>query len=144
MSPPSTPTTVVGSIASIVAERRSSSNIASSPKMSPGPKVASVIVRPSPWLRIARALTVAHDVTGVAVVALAEHELPRVELARHRHLRDPLEVARLERFEGGHPPQQLDDLIGAHIPHLAKGIPHRATGPPQELPRGARPHRRPQ
>jgi hypothetical protein len=43
------------SIASIVADRRSSSNIASSPKKSPGPKVASVSVRPSVWLRVARA-----------------------------------------------------------------------------------------
>ena len=39
---------------STVAERRSSSNIASSPKMSPGPKWASVIVRPSACSRIAR------------------------------------------------------------------------------------------
>ena len=43
------------SIASTVAERRSSSNIASSPKMSPGPKIASVIWRPSACSRIARA-----------------------------------------------------------------------------------------
>jgi hypothetical protein len=40
---------------STVAERRSSSNIASSPKMSPGPKWASAIVRPSTFSRTARA-----------------------------------------------------------------------------------------
>jgi hypothetical protein len=40
---------------STVAERRSSSNMASSPKMSPGPNCASVIVRPSGCSRIARA-----------------------------------------------------------------------------------------
>ena len=55
MSGPSTPTTLVGSTASTVADRRSSSNIASSPKMSPGPKVARVIVRPSGWVLMARA-----------------------------------------------------------------------------------------
>ena len=45
----------VASIASTVAERFSSSNIASSPKMSPGPKCASAIERPSACSRIARA-----------------------------------------------------------------------------------------
>ena len=78
--------------------------------MSPGPNVASVIVRPSLCVRIARAWPVAHDVAGVAGVALAEHDLPRLELARHRHLGDPLEVAALERRERGHPREQLDDL----------------------------------
>ena len=43
------------SMASTVAERFSSSNMASSPNTSPGPKVARVIVRPSEWVRRARA-----------------------------------------------------------------------------------------
>jgi hypothetical protein len=55
MSGPSTASVLVGSIASTVAERFSSSNSASSPKMSPGPNVASVSVRPPAWVRIARA-----------------------------------------------------------------------------------------
>ena len=78
--------------------------------MSPGPNVASVIVRPSPCVRIARACPVAHDVAGVAGVALAEHHLPGLEAARHRHLGDPLEIAALERREDGHAPEQLDHL----------------------------------
>jgi hypothetical protein len=52
---PSTAIASTSSSVSTVAERRSSSNIASSPKMSPGPKCASVSVRPSPCSRIARA-----------------------------------------------------------------------------------------
>ena len=48
-------TALVSSIASTVAERRSSSNSASSPKMSQGPNVASVSVRPSVCVRNARA-----------------------------------------------------------------------------------------
>ena len=55
MSVPSTAIASTASSVSTVAERRSSSNIASSPKMSPGPKCASVSVRPSPCSRIARA-----------------------------------------------------------------------------------------
>ncbi len=50
---------------------------------------------------------IAHDVAGVAGVAFAEHDLTWRELARHRHLRDPLEVAALERRERGHPSEQL-------------------------------------
>ena len=69
-----------------------------------------MIVRPSPCSRIARAWPVAHDVAGVAGVALAEHDLARLEVARHRHLGDPLEVAPLERREHGHAPEQLDDV----------------------------------
>ena len=55
MSAPRIAIASTSSIASTVAERRSSSNIASSPKMSPGPKCASVIERPSPCSRTARA-----------------------------------------------------------------------------------------
>jgi hypothetical protein len=55
MSPPRIAIASVDSIASTVAERRSSSNIASSPKISPGPKVASVMERPSLCSRTARA-----------------------------------------------------------------------------------------
>ena len=55
MAEPGIATALRSSSASTVAERRSSSNIASSPKMSPGPKRASVIVRPSECWRIARA-----------------------------------------------------------------------------------------
>jgi hypothetical protein len=55
MSGPRIPATSRSSIASTVADRRSSSNIASSPKMSPGPNVASVIWRPSGCSRSARA-----------------------------------------------------------------------------------------
>ena len=110
MSGPSTPTTIVVSIACTVAERRSSSNIASSPKMSPGPNVASVIVRPSPCVADRARMALAHDVAGVAGVAFAEHHLARLELARHRDLGDPLEVAALERRERGHPREQLYDV----------------------------------
>jgi hypothetical protein len=55
MSTPGMPSTSSASTASTVAERRSSSNIASSPKKSPGPNVASVICRPSACSRTARA-----------------------------------------------------------------------------------------
>ena len=55
-------------------------------------------------------MTVAHDVAGVARVALAEDGLARLEHARHRDLGDPLEVALLQSLEHGHPPEQLDDL----------------------------------
>ena len=55
MSAPRIAIASVSSIVSMVAERRSSSNIASSPKMSPGPKCASVIERPSECSRMARA-----------------------------------------------------------------------------------------
>ncbi len=70
--------------------------------MSPGPErgerdrapVRVAAHRP----RVARA----DDVAGVAGVALAEHRLPRLEVARHGDLRDPLEVGWLERRERGH------------------------------------------
>ena len=54
MSEPAIAIASTSSSVSTVAERRSSSNIASSPKMSPGPKWASAIVRPSVFSRIAR------------------------------------------------------------------------------------------
>ena len=78
--------------------------------MSPGPNVASVIVRPSPCSRIGARVTLAHDVAGVARVALAEDHLAGLEAARHGELGDPLEVALLERREHGHAPEQLDHL----------------------------------
>ena len=84
MSGPSTPTTLVCSIASTVAERRSSSNIASSPKMSPGPNVGERDRAPV-GVRADRArVAVANDVAGVAGVALAEHRLPWLEAPRAR------------------------------------------------------------
>ena len=46
----------VFSAASTLAERRSPSSIASSPKIAPGPRVASVITRPSECWRITRQL----------------------------------------------------------------------------------------
>ncbi len=52
----------------------------------------------------------AHDVAGVARVALAEHRLPRLELARHRDLGDALQIGGLERRERGDATQQLDYL----------------------------------
>jgi hypothetical protein len=55
MSEPGTAMACTSSSVSTVAERSSSSNIASSPKMSPGPKCASAIMRPSGCSRIARA-----------------------------------------------------------------------------------------
>ena len=55
MSVPRIAIASVSSTASTVAERRSSSNIASSPKMSPASEVASVIERPSECSRTARA-----------------------------------------------------------------------------------------
>ncbi len=51
-----------------------------------------------------------HDVAGVAGVALAEDHLPGLEAAGDSHVGDPLEVARLERGERGHPPEQLDNV----------------------------------
>jgi hypothetical protein len=96
MSGPSTATTLVGSIASTVAERRSSSNSASSPKMSPGPYFASA--------------TGANDVTGVARVALAKYDLARLERARDGEVGDPLEVLALERREHRHTREQLDHI----------------------------------
>ena len=84
--------------------------------MSPGPNVASVIVRPSAWLRIARAWPLADDVAGVAVVALAEHQLPGLERARHGQLGDPLEVAVLERLEDRHARPAARVALRAHHP----------------------------
>ena len=55
MSAPRIAIATVSSIASTVADRSSESNIASSPKISPGPNVASAIERPSTCSRIARA-----------------------------------------------------------------------------------------
>ena len=49
------PGDIFGELAMFDAERRSASNIASSPKMSPGPNEARVIVRPSGCARTARA-----------------------------------------------------------------------------------------
>jgi hypothetical protein len=53
----------------------------------------------------------ADDVAGVARVALAEHDLPRLELARNRKFCDLLEVALHERREHGHAPEQIDNLL---------------------------------
>ena len=55
-------------------------------------------------------MALAHDVAGVAGVALAEHHLARLEPARHRQLGDPLEIALHERGEHGHAPEQLHHL----------------------------------
>ena len=60
--------------------------------MSPGPKVASVIERPSGVLADRPRVTRAHDVAGVALVPLAEHDLAGVEAARHRHLGHPRQL----------------------------------------------------
>ena len=52
----------------------------------------------------------AHDVAGVAGVALAEDDLTGLELAGHGELCDPLQVGGHERREHGHAREQLDDL----------------------------------
>ena len=43
----------------------------------------------------------ADDVAGVAGIALAKDDLPRLEAARHGKLRDAGELARAERLEDG-------------------------------------------
>ncbi len=55
-------------------------------------------------------LPLAHDVAGVALIALAEDRLAGLEAPGDGHLRDPLEVAGLERREHRHPPEQLDHV----------------------------------
>ena len=50
----------------------------------------------------------ANDVAGVARVALAEDDLARLELARHRQLGDPLQIVCIERGEHRHAREQLD------------------------------------
>ena len=55
-------------------------------------------------------VALANHVAGVAGVALAEHDLARLEAARHRQLGYPLEVAHHEGGEHGHPPEQLHHL----------------------------------
>jgi hypothetical protein len=53
----------------------------------------------------------ADDVAGVALVALAEDDLLRVEAPRHRDLRDPAQVLGPERLEHGHGAQQRDAVL---------------------------------
>ena len=75
MSAPRMPTTSVSSTTSTVAERFSSSNIASSPKMSPGAEARQRDRAAVRVLADRAGLAGAHDVARVAVVALAEDDL---------------------------------------------------------------------
>ncbi len=52
----------------------------------------------------------AHDVAGVAGVALAEHRLARLEARGTATSAIRCEVVGLERREHGHPPEQLDHV----------------------------------
>jgi hypothetical protein len=54
--------------------------------------------------------TGADDVTGVARVALAEHNLARLKRARNREIGDPLQVFALERREHRHAREQLHHI----------------------------------
>ena len=110
MSGPSTPTTIVVSIAShggraalVLEHRELAEDVAGAERRERDR--APVAVR-ADRARVA----LADDVAGVAGVALAEHDLLRRELARHRHLGDPLEVAALERRERRDPSEQLDNV----------------------------------
>ena len=94
MSEPRIASASRSSIASTVAERRSSSNIASSPKMSPGPNVRERDLAAVGVLAQGARVAGAHDVAGVGVVALAEDDLAGGEAARDRDRGDLLEVAR--------------------------------------------------
>jgi hypothetical protein len=51
------------------------------------------------------------DVARVALVALAEDDLVRREVARHRHLRDLREVLAAQSLEDRDPAEQLDDVL---------------------------------
>ena len=103
----------------------SSSNIASSPKMSPGPKVASAIWRPSACSRTARAWPRADDVTRVGLVALAEHDLARRRSAAGGRPRPPA--------RGPRPPAARTPARGSAArpflvcsPSLRRGLPLRS------------------
>ncbi len=52
----------------------------------------------------------AHDVAGVAGVALAKDDLAGLELAGHGELGDALQVGGVQRGEHGHACEQFDDL----------------------------------
>ena len=139
---------------STVAERSSSSNIASSPKMSPGPKCASAIDAPVGMLADRAGVAGAHDVARVAGVALAEDHVMAGERARHRDLDHALQVVRCQRLEDRHLPQQSYALLcSGHAGRLnglgAVGLPRsaarRRTGGARRAPRAgvAQPKRAP-
>ena len=62
--------------------------MASSPKMSPAPNVASVSVRPAAVLAHGADAPGAHHVARIAAIALPEHHVAGIEMAGHRHRRD--------------------------------------------------------
>ena len=92
---------------------RSPSSIASSPKIAPGPRVASVIARPSGVLAGDPAAPVADDVAGVARVPLVEDARVARKAARDRHLGDPLELGGRELREQRHAAAGARRLLGS-------------------------------
>src|SRR5262249_25360931 len=72
--------------------------------------------------------TLAHDVAGVAGVALAEDHLIRLEPARNRELGNALQIGALERGEHGYATQQLDHVCCAKPSHGARDSPAQLGG----------------
>ena len=108
------------SIVSTVAERRSSSNIASSPKMSPGPEGGERDLAAVGVLAHRAGVAGADDVARVGLVALAEDDLARAEPARVGDLGDEREVLGRERREHRDAAEQLGGLQCAGR-HVARG-----------------------
>ena len=113
MSGPRIASTSSGSIVSTVAERRSSSNIASSPKMSPGPERGERDLAAVGVLADRPRVAGADDVARVRLVALAEHDLARAEAPRVADLGHQLEVVGRQRREDRHLAEELDRLLCA-------------------------------
>ena len=134
MSGPRIASTSRSSIASTVAERRSSSNIASSPKMSPGPNVRERDLAAVGVLAHRARVAGAHDVARVGVVALAEDDLARGEArAGRRPSATRPRSSRAELREHRHAAEQLGGVLGAGG-HVAAG---HTTAPRPSTPRSS-------
>ena len=118
MSGPRMASASIASIVSIVAERRSSSNIASSPKMSPGPEGGERDLAPVGVLAHGARVAGADDVTRVGLVALAEDDLARARNGAGGRPRRRARGRRPERRENWDPAEQLGGLkcAGRHVP----------------------------
>ena len=125
MSTPGMPSTSSASTASTVAERRSSSNIASSPKMSPGPERGERDLAPVAVLAHRARVAGADDVARVGVVPLAEDDLAAAEAPRHGDVRDAHQVLGAQGLEDRYAAEQRRRLLCARG-HVPRSIPDQA------------------
>ena len=125
MSTPGMPSTSSASTASTVAERRSSSNIASSPKMSPGPERGERDLAAVGVLAHGARVAGADDVARVGVVVLAEDDLSAAEAPRHGDVRHAHQVLGAQGLEDRYAAEQSRRLLCARG-HVPRSIPDQA------------------